>query len=126
MLCPQNLFLCFVWISQKTAIISLYSFNCLFLQSKQCTYVYYVVQTESLTIIQVHITGLITKRPPLLPATDSILLISRKQKVCTCMLLCMSHINMVKTSMSDIINRINTLSSFYQTVLQFLIYLQPI
>jgi hypothetical protein len=52
-------------------------------------YVYYAVQTESVTTIQVHITGLITKRLPLLLATHSVLLNSRKQKVCVRMLLCM-------------------------------------
>jgi len=26
--CPHNLFMCFVWISEQTAIISLYSINC--------------------------------------------------------------------------------------------------
>jgi len=89
-------------------------------------YVYYVVQTESLTIIQVHVKGLITKRLPLLLATHSTLLKSRKYKGCVCMLLFMLHMNRVNTGMSDIFYRINTLSSSNHTAVQIPIHLQPI
>jgi len=50
----------------------------MFIFTTKTMYVYYVVQTEFLTIIQVHIKGLITKRLPLLLAKHSILLKSRK------------------------------------------------
>jgi hypothetical protein len=37
--CPHNLFMCFVWISQQTAIISLYNINWLvFVTETQCVY----------------------------------------------------------------------------------------
>ena len=44
--------MCFVWISEQTAIISLYNINGLvFITETQC--VYYAVRAESLDIIQV-------------------------------------------------------------------------
>jgi hypothetical protein len=50
--CPHSLFMCFVWISEQTAIISLYSINCLvFITEKEC--IYCAVRTGSLNVIQV-------------------------------------------------------------------------
>jgi hypothetical protein len=47
--CPHSVFMCFVWISEKTAIISLYSINWLvFIIENEC--VYCAVQMESLYI----------------------------------------------------------------------------
>ena len=36
--CPHSVFMCFVWISEQTAIISLYSITCLFVQAKSCNF----------------------------------------------------------------------------------------
>ena len=37
--CPHNVFICFTWISEQTAIISLYSINCLvFITETECVY----------------------------------------------------------------------------------------
>jgi len=48
--CPQSVFMCFVWIWEQTAIISLYSINWLvFVTETEC--VYYAVRTGSLYII---------------------------------------------------------------------------
>jgi hypothetical protein len=45
--------MCFVWISEQTAIISLHSINWLvFITKTEC--VYYAVRTESLNIRSVH------------------------------------------------------------------------
>jgi hypothetical protein len=45
--CPQSVFICFVWISEQTAIISLYNINCLvFITETEC--VYCAVRTVSL------------------------------------------------------------------------------
>ena len=45
--CPHSVFMCFVWIWEQTAIISLYSINCLiFITEKEC--VYCAVRTGSL------------------------------------------------------------------------------
>jgi hypothetical protein len=50
--CPHSVFMCFVWISEQTAIISLYSINWLvFIAETEC--VYCAVRTGSLYIIQV-------------------------------------------------------------------------
>jgi hypothetical protein len=47
--------MCFVWITEQTAIISLHNLNWLvFITEAEC--VYRVVQTESLNIIQIGIT----------------------------------------------------------------------
>jgi hypothetical protein len=47
--CPHCVFMCFVWISEQTAIISLYIINCLvFMAETEC--VYCAVRTESSTI----------------------------------------------------------------------------
>jgi hypothetical protein len=47
--CPHSVFMCFVWISEQTVIISLYSINWLvFITETEC--VYCVVQTEYLYI----------------------------------------------------------------------------
>jgi hypothetical protein len=52
--------MCFVWISEQTAIIYLYSINrLLFITEKDC--VYCAVRTESLNIIQVNLTLLLTE-----------------------------------------------------------------
>jgi len=48
--CPHSVFVCFVWISEQTAIISLYSINWLvFIAEMEC--VYCAVRTGSLYII---------------------------------------------------------------------------
>ena len=48
--CPHSVFMCFVWISEQTAIISLYSINWLvFIAETEC--VYCAVRTGSLYII---------------------------------------------------------------------------
>ena len=48
--CPHNVFMCFVWIWEQTAIISLYSINWLvFIIETEC--VYCAVRTGSLCII---------------------------------------------------------------------------
>jgi hypothetical protein len=45
--CPHSVFMCFVWISEQTAIISLYSINWLvFITETEC--VYCAVRTEFL------------------------------------------------------------------------------
>jgi hypothetical protein len=50
--CPHSVFMCFVWISEQTAIISLYSINWLvFITETQC--VYCAVRDESLNITDV-------------------------------------------------------------------------
>jgi hypothetical protein len=47
--CPHSVFMCFVWISEQTAIISLYSINWpVFISVTEC--VYCAVRTGSLTI----------------------------------------------------------------------------
>ena len=49
--CPHSIFLCFVWIWEQTAIISLYSINWLvFITKKEC--VYRAVRTGYLTVIR--------------------------------------------------------------------------
>jgi hypothetical protein len=49
--CPHTVFMCFVWISEQTAIISLYNINWLvFITETEC--VYCAVRTESLNVIQ--------------------------------------------------------------------------
>jgi len=49
--CPHSVFMCFVWISEQTAIISLYNINWLvFVTQPQC--VYCAVRTEALYVIQ--------------------------------------------------------------------------
>jgi hypothetical protein len=50
--CPHSVFMCFVWIWEQTAIISLYNINWLvFITETEC--VYCAVRTESLYINQV-------------------------------------------------------------------------
>ena len=49
--CPHSIFMCFVWISEQTAIISLYNFNWLVcITEMQC--VYCAVRTGCLKVIQ--------------------------------------------------------------------------
>jgi hypothetical protein len=51
--CPHSVFTCFVWISEQTAIISLYSINWLvFITDTEC--VYWAVRTGSSNISQVN------------------------------------------------------------------------
>jgi hypothetical protein len=50
--CPHNVFMCFVWISEQTAIISLYNINWLVCITETVC-VYCAVRTESLYVIQV-------------------------------------------------------------------------
>ena len=45
--CPNNVFMCFVWISEQTAIISLYNINWLVFITEMGR-VYCAVRTESL------------------------------------------------------------------------------
>jgi hypothetical protein len=57
MFCPHSVFMCFMWISEQTAIISLYNINWLVcIAETEC--VYCAVRTESYTI-QPNIKGLI-------------------------------------------------------------------
>ena len=49
--CPQSVFLCFVWIWEQTAIISLYSINWLVFIT-ETEFVYCAVRTESLYTIR--------------------------------------------------------------------------
>jgi hypothetical protein len=47
--CPHSVFMCFVWIWEQTAIISLYSIDCLvFITEKEC--VYCAVRTKVLGV----------------------------------------------------------------------------
>ena len=49
--CPHSVFMCFVWISEQTAIISLYSINWLVcITEREC--IYCAVRTGSLNILQ--------------------------------------------------------------------------
>ena len=53
--CPHTVFMCFVWISEQTAIISLYNINWLvFITETKC--VFCAVGTVSLYIIQVNLS----------------------------------------------------------------------
>ena len=53
--CPHSVFMCFVWIWEQTAIISLYSINWLvFITETECAYC--AVRTGSLYTIQVNIS----------------------------------------------------------------------
>jgi hypothetical protein len=53
--CPHSAFMCFVWISEQTAIISLYSIKWLvFITETEC--VYCAVRTGSLTVSQVNVS----------------------------------------------------------------------
>jgi ribosomal protein S26 len=71
--CPRSVFMCFVWISEQTAIISLYSINwLLFITETVC--VYCAVRTGSLNIRSAHkvyLCGLCgsEKKQPLFPYT---------------------------------------------------------
>ena len=52
--CSHTVFVCFVWISEQTAIISLYNINWLvFITQTQC--VYCAVRTGSLNVIEVYL-----------------------------------------------------------------------
>ena len=59
--CPHSVFMCFVWIWEQTAIISLYSINWLvFITEREC--VYWAVRTESL--YTTHVKFLHLRRRP--------------------------------------------------------------
>jgi len=50
---PHSVFMCFVWISEQTVIISLYSINSLvFITETEC--VYCAVRTGCLNVIQIN------------------------------------------------------------------------
>ena len=52
--CPHSVFMCFVWISEQTAIISLYNINwVVFTCITETECVYCAVRTGSLNVIQV-------------------------------------------------------------------------
>ena len=58
--CPHSVFMCFVWIWEQTAIISLYSINWLvFITETEC--VYCAVRTGSSYIIQINVILWIVK-----------------------------------------------------------------
>jgi len=61
---PHRVFICFVWISKQTAIISLYSVNWLVLTTEMVC-VHCAVRSESLNTIKVHfrLQGVNTKWP---------------------------------------------------------------
>jgi hypothetical protein len=51
MFCPHSVFVCFLWISEQTPILSLYSINWLvFITEMEC--VYCAVRAESINVIQ--------------------------------------------------------------------------
>jgi hypothetical protein len=52
--CPHSVFMCFVWISEQTAIISLYSVNLLVFVTEAGS-VYCAVRTVSLNVIYVNL-----------------------------------------------------------------------
>ena len=55
--CPHSVFMCFVWISEQTAIISLYNINWLVcITETEC--VYCAVRTGSLNAVEVNIKAL--------------------------------------------------------------------
>jgi len=61
--CPQSVFKCFVWISEQTAIISLYSNNWLvFITETEC--VYCAVRTKSWNIIHTTLQAQAVSRRP--------------------------------------------------------------
>ena len=53
--CPNSVFMCFVWISEQTAIISLYSINWLVFITETDS-VYCAVRTGYLNVIQVNVS----------------------------------------------------------------------
>jgi hypothetical protein len=55
MFCPQNAFMCFISISEQTAIISFYKINFLVFIT-ETDHVYCAVGTESLNIVQVNLS----------------------------------------------------------------------
>ena len=60
MFCPHSVFMCFVWISEQTAIISLYNIICLAFITKTDS-VYCGVRTECLNIIPVDILFVLSR-----------------------------------------------------------------
>ena len=53
--CPHSVFMCFVWISEQTAIISLYNINWLVcITQTEC--VYCAVRTGALNMVQVNLS----------------------------------------------------------------------
>ena len=66
--CPHSVFMCFVWIWEQTAIISLYSINWLvFITETEC--VYCAVWTGYLSIVQVNLKSLIAEAVSRRPLT---------------------------------------------------------
>jgi len=60
--CPHSVFMCFVWIWEQTAIISVCSFNWMgFIPEPEC--VYCAVRTECLNMIQVKVCLQRVKQP---------------------------------------------------------------
>ena len=67
-LCPHNVFMCFVWISEQTAIISLFNINWLVcITETQC--VYCAVRTGFLTTEEVNLNILRLKKTTPCPET---------------------------------------------------------
>jgi hypothetical protein len=67
--CPHSVFMCFVWISEQTAIVSLYSTNWLvFITETEC--VYCAVRTESLFIMYLLLVFKKLRRPVVGLTTD--------------------------------------------------------
>jgi len=68
--CPHSIFMCFVWISEQTAIISLYNINWLvFIIETEC--VYCAVRTGALDKIQVNFSVYCVKET-LLPCKEQL------------------------------------------------------
>ena len=78
--CPHSVFMCFVWIWQQTAIISLYNINWLVFIS-EAESVYCAVRTECLHIIQLNFS-LWSCIVHILFSTRSISFYPTVQKVC--------------------------------------------
>ena len=73
--CPHTVFLCFVWISEQTAIISLYNINWLVFITETGS-VYCSVRTGCLTVIQVNYCTSVCqsdKNPPIYGGPQTLL-----------------------------------------------------
>ena len=81
--CPHTVFMCFVWISEQTAIISLYNVHWLvFITQTQC--VYCAVRTGSLTVIHVSISLALLSGRAMAPAVSPRLLTAKFQVLDLC------------------------------------------
>jgi hypothetical protein len=77
-LCPHTVFMCFVWISERTAIISLYNINWLVCVTEtEC--VYCAVRTGSLS--EGLVTGLSMRRPGFCPRTVHVWFVAKSALV---------------------------------------------